>query len=100
MVKVTREKKREIVRQKRYGKKDEHCQVEIKIEGNEHCWEKEKKEMYTKRHKTKESTRKEEKEIERESEKERERSKEERYRVRIKIESKKQSRGDVAKIAN
>lgn len=66
MIKVTRKKKREIVRQKRHGKKDEHCQVEIKIEGNEHCWEKEKKEMYTKRHKTKGSTRKEEKEIERE----------------------------------
>lgn len=66
MIKVIREKKREIVRQKRYGKKDEHCQVEIKIEGNEHYWEKEKKEMYTKRHKTKGSTRKEEKEIERE----------------------------------
>lgn len=25
MIKVIREKKREIVRQKRYGKKDEHC---------------------------------------------------------------------------
>lgn len=67
MIKVTREKKREIVRQKRYGKKDEHCQVEIKIEGNKHCWEKEKKKCTqndTKRKKVREKKKKKQRERE------------------------------------
>lgn len=100
MIKVTREKKREIVRQKRYGKKDEHCQVEIKIEGKTNIVGRRKRRKCAQNDTKRKEVREKKKKKQRESEKVRDRSKEERYRVRIKIESKKQSRGDVAKIAN